>query len=70
MDLGNLSDKAREAASNNRDKIEDGADRLIDSKIEGANADKAKAGVDKGLDSVLGKGAEGEGVDAPAEPQE
>lgn len=70
MAFDNLSDKARQAASNNRDKIEDGADRLIDSKIEGANADKAKAGVDKGLDSLLGQGDKGEGVDAPAETQE
>lgn len=70
MDLGNIGDKAREAATNNRDKIEGGADRLIDSKIQAENADKAKAGVDKGLDSLLGEGHTGENVDAPAQPQE
>lgn len=61
MNLDGLAGKAKEAASNNRDRIDEQADKLIDSKIQGENADKAKAGVDKGLDSLLGKG------DQPAE---
>ncbi len=51
MDLDNLKDKAKEAISGNRDKVEDKADDVADSKL-GDNADKAKEGVKKGLDSL------------------
>lgn len=58
MNLDGLADKAKEAAANNRDKMDEQADKLIDSKVQGENAEKVKSGVDKGLDSVLGDGAD------------
>lgn len=51
MDLDNLKDKAKDAISDNRDKIEEKANDVADSKL-GDNADKAKEGVKKGLDSL------------------
>lgn len=51
MDLNKIKDVARQ----NRDKIEDGAGKVIDGKLEGDKAQKAKDGVNQGLDKVLGE---------------
>ncbi|MEJ4113525.1 hypothetical protein ACGE24_05695 [Corynebacterium kroppenstedtii] len=51
MDLDNLKDKAKNALSDNRDKVEEKVDEVADSKL-GDNADKAKDGIKKGLDSL------------------
>lgn len=52
MDLGNLGDKAKQAANDHRDKITEHSDKAIDSKLEGGNADKARQARDKGLDAL------------------
>lgn len=52
MDLGNFAEKAKDAVRNNRDKIEEQTDKLIDSKLEGDKADKAREMRDKGLDAL------------------
>ncbi|QFQ03337.1 hypothetical protein CUROG_10010 [Corynebacterium urogenitale] len=52
MDLGNLGDKAKQAASEHSDKIKEQSDKLVDSKLDGDKADKAKQARDKGLDSL------------------
>ena len=48
MDLN----KAKDLAGEHRDKIQDGADKVIDSKLDGDKADKARDARDKGLDSL------------------
>ncbi|WJY73787.1 hypothetical protein CAURIC_10975 [Corynebacterium auriscanis] len=48
-------DKAKDLAGNNRDKIEEQGSKIIDSKLDEGKADKAKQGLDKGLDRVLGE---------------
>lgn len=50
MDLN----KAKDVAGEHRDKIQDGAEKAIDSKLDGDKADKAKDGLNKGMDKVLG----------------
>ena len=50
MDLN----KAKDMAGEHRDKIQDGAEKAIDSKLDGDKADKAKDGLNKGMDKVLG----------------
>ncbi|WP_296216360.1 hypothetical protein ACKFRT_08960 [Corynebacterium sp. YSMAA1_1_F7] len=52
MDLN----KAKDMAGEHRDKIQDGADKLIDGKLDGDKADKAKDGLNKGMDKVFGEG--------------
>ncbi|MGJ4069793.1 antitoxin [Corynebacterium macclintockiae] len=52
MDLN----KAKEMAGEHRDKIQDGADKFIDGKLDGDKADKAKDGLNKGMDKVFGEG--------------
>lgn len=51
MDLN----KAKDMAGEHRDKIQDGADKVIDSKLDGDKADKAKDGLNKGLDKAFGE---------------
>ncbi|MGJ4170974.1 hypothetical protein [Corynebacterium macclintockiae] len=51
MDLN----KAKDLAGEHRDKIQDGADKVIDSKLDGDKADKAKDGLNKGLDKAFGE---------------
>ncbi|WP_185770513.1 hypothetical protein [Corynebacterium anserum] len=55
MDLGNLGDKAKQAASDHRDKIAEASDKVIDSKLDGDKADKAREARDKGLDALDGE---------------
>lgn len=55
MNLGNLGDKAKQAAADNRDKITEHSDKLIDSKLDGDKADKARQARDKGLGSLGGE---------------
>lgn len=50
-----LMDKAKDLASENRDKIEEQAGNAIDGKLDGDKANKAKDAVNKGLDQALGK---------------
>ncbi|WP_293819846.1 hypothetical protein [uncultured Corynebacterium sp.] len=50
MDLN----KAKDLVGEHRDKIQDGADKAIDSKLDGDKADKAKDGLNKGMDKLLG----------------
>jgi len=52
MGLGDLGDKAKNLANDNRDKIEEQSDKLIDNKLDGDKADKARDARDKGLDSL------------------
>ena len=52
MVLGDLGDKAKNLANDNRDKIEEQTDKLIDNKLDGDKADKARDARDKGLDSL------------------
>lgn len=50
-----IMDKAKDLAGDNRDKIEEQGGKAIDNKLDGGKADKAKEGLDKGLDHVLGE---------------
>lgn len=52
MDLGNLGDKAKQAATEHRDQINEHTDKAIDSRLEGDQADKARQARDKGLDAL------------------
>lgn len=49
-----LMDKAKDLAGDNRDKIQEQGDKVIDGKLDGGKADKAKEGLEKGLDRTLG----------------
>ena len=48
-------DKAKDLAGEHRDKIQEQGDKVIDGKLDGDKADKAKEGLNKGLDSALGE---------------
>jgi len=52
MGLGDLGDKAKNLANDNRDKIEEQSDKVIDNKLDGDKSDKARDARDKGLDSL------------------
>ena len=42
MGLGDLGDKAKNLANDNRDKIEEQSDKVIDNKLDGDKSDKAR----------------------------
>lgn len=52
MGLGDLGDKAKQFAGDNQDKIKEQSDKVIDNKLDGDKADKARDARDKGLDSL------------------
>ncbi|MGP5653731.1 hypothetical protein [Candidatus Corynebacterium faecigallinarum] len=54
MDLGGLGDKAKKAATDNRDKVEKTAGDAIDKVAGGDKADKAKGALKDGLDKLGG----------------
>lgn len=55
MGLGDIVDKAKNLAGENADKISAQADKVIDSKLDGDKADKAKDAVKQGLDKLGGE---------------
>ena len=54
MDLGGMADKAKQAATDNRDKVEKTAGDAIDKVTNGDKAEKAKGAVKGGLDKLTG----------------
>ena len=54
-DLKKYADKAKDAVSDNRDKIQGAADGAIDKVAKGDKGDKAKGAVRSGLDKLSGK---------------
>ncbi len=54
-DLKKYADKAKDAVSDNRDKIEGAADSAIDKVAKGDKGEKAKGAVRSGLDKLTGE---------------
>lgn len=55
MGFGDFADKAKNLAGEHADKISEQADKVIDSKLDGDAADKAKDAVKQGLDKLGGE---------------
>lgn len=54
-DLKKYADKAKDAVSDNRDKIEGAADSAIDKVAKGDKGEKVKGAVRSGLDKLTGE---------------
>ncbi|WP_297006728.1 hypothetical protein [uncultured Corynebacterium sp.] len=54
-DLKKYADKAKDAVSDNRDKIEGVADGAIDKVVKGDKGDKVKDALHSGLDKLTGQ---------------
>lgn len=54
-DIKQFADKAKAAVSENRDKVEDKAEEVIDKVVKGDNATKVKNALREGLDKLTGK---------------
>ncbi|APT83828.1 hypothetical protein [Corynebacterium aquilae] len=72
--LGGLGDKLRENEEAIKNKVQETADKLIDSKLDGDKAQKAKdavrGGLDKGVDEVERRlGVNHETPQAPETPE-
>lgn len=70
MNFEGLVDKAKDLAADNRETIESQVDKFIDSEVQGENAERAKMGVDKALDSLLGRGDNPETTEPAGTPAE